>query len=84
MIHSVKLLCPSKKCRKCIRFGQKITEKFRQLNEEVEIEIVDQLEGWKLYNTWILPTVTINGKVISRGYVPSLKQIKSVLYLPDD
>jgi len=84
MIHSVKLLCPSKKCRKCIRFEQKIAEKFRQLDKAVIIEIIDQQKDCMRYNTWILPTVVINGKVVSRGYVPAVSQIKKIVNIPDD
>ena len=42
---------------------------------EANIEIIDSLDEMVTYNTWLLPTLVINDRVVARGYVPSVKQI---------
>ncbi len=69
--NKIEVLCPSKKCRRCERILKRL-EKFI-LNENIDAEIVIVTEIEKLIekNTWILPTIIINGKIAARGYFPS-------------
>ncbi len=58
-------------------------ETVRHLDADAEIEIIDQLEGWLQFQTWILPTVIINEQVVARGYAPSKEKIMAFLTIPE-
>jgi len=47
---------------------------------ETTIEIIASPDEMVTYNTWVLPALVINGQVVARGYVPSLKKILE--YMP--
>ena len=76
------ILCPKKKCRKCVRL-QKFLEKLivkQQL--DAEIVYVSELSEMLEYKTWLLPSPSINKKAVARGgYLPRetdiLLEIKS-------
>jgi hypothetical protein len=42
---------------------------------EAEVQIVDQIGELVRFNTWVLPALVINGKMIARGYVPEKSKI---------
>ena len=44
-------------------------------NINTEIEIVTGLTNFLKFNTWILPSVFINGQKVSRGYNPNPEDI---------
>ncbi len=78
MINEIKILCPARKCGKCRRMVAQVEEATRDA-EPVTMVIEDKLSEILKYPTWILPTLVINGKVIARGYVPSVEKIKEGL-----
>ncbi len=49
------------------------------LGNEAEIEIIDTIDGMIEYRTWILPTLIINGNIVARGYIPSVRIIQEYL-----
>jgi len=69
------ILCPGQKCRKCIRMVKQVEEAVQESGMEAEIQIVDKIEELVRFNTWVLPALVINGKMIARGYVPEKSKI---------
>jgi disulfide oxidoreductase YuzD len=51
----------------------------KEENVEAEIIIIDQLEEWITKHTWILPTIIVNDKIVSRGYMPEKQKILTEL-----
>lgn len=40
-------------------------------NYNADIEIITEYQEFLKHQTWILPTVIINGKIAARGYMPT-------------
>ena len=79
MKNEIKILCPARKCGKCRRMIARAEEAVKNNDQGISIVIEDSLSEILKYPTWILPTMVINGKVIARGYVPSLDKIRETL-----
>lgn len=74
-MNHIEILSPGKNCRrskKIIRYVETLIEN-HQL--EAQIEVITEAKSFLNYRTWILPTVVVNGKIVSRGYRPSEKNI---------
>lgn len=69
------ILCPGQKCRKCIRMVKQVEEAVQESGMEAEVQIVDKIDELVRFNTWVLPALVINGKMIARGYVPEKSKI---------
>ena len=69
------ILCPGQKCRKCIRMVKQVEEAVLESGMDAEIQIVDKIDELVKFNTWVLPALVINGKMIARGYVPEKSKI---------
>jgi hypothetical protein len=69
------ILCPGQKCRKCRKMVQQVDEAVLESGMEAEVQIVDKIEDLVKFNTWVLPALVINGKMIARGYVPEKSKI---------
>jgi len=69
------ILCPGQKCRKCKKMVKQVEESVLESGVEAEVKIVDTIEELVRYNTWVLPALVINGKMIARGYVPEKSKI---------
>jgi hypothetical protein len=46
---------------------------------DATIDIVDSIDEFLKYKTWILPTLVINGRNVARGYVPKVEVIQQHL-----
>jgi hypothetical protein len=71
------ILCPGSKCRKCRKMIQKVDEAVLESGMEAEVKIVDEIEELIKFNTWVLPALMINGRMVARGYVPEKSKIIS-------
>jgi hypothetical protein len=69
------ILCPGQKCRKCIRMVKQVQEAVQESGMEAEVVIVDKIDELVKFNTWVLPALVINGKMVARGYVPEKSKI---------
>ena len=77
MTAKVFILCPGSKCRKCRRMIQKVDEAVMESGMEAEVKIIDKIEELIKFNTWVLPALMINGRMVARGYVPEKSKIIS-------
>jgi hypothetical protein len=78
--NKIEVLCPSKKCRKCTRIVNSLSNLLKEENIEAEIVIIDKLEDLMQKHTWILPTIIVNDKIVARGYFPEKLKILDQLY----
>ena len=69
------ILCPGQKCRKCKRMVRQVEEAVQESGLETRVNIVDTIEELVQFNTWVLPALVINGRMIARGYVPEKSKI---------
>ena len=69
------ILCPGTKCRKCRRMIQTVEEAVSESGLDAEVKILDTIEELVKFNTWVLPALVINNKMIARGYVPEKSKI---------
>lgn len=69
------ILCPGQKCKKCIRMVKQVEEALRESGMDAEVQIVDKIDELVRFNTWVLPALVINGRMIARGYVPEKSKI---------
>jgi disulfide oxidoreductase YuzD len=75
MKNTVKILTPMIDCRKTQKIVRYLECILTQQHIEAEIIQETNFETIKQYQTWLLPTVIINEKVVARGYKPPLKEI---------
>ena len=75
MTAKVFILCPGSKCRKCRRMIQKVNEAVMESGMDAEVKIIDKIEELIKFNTWVLPALMINGRMVARGYVPEISKI---------
>lgn len=78
--NKIEVLCPSKKCLKCTRIVNSLSNLLKEENIEAEIVIIDKLEDLMQKHTWILPTIIVNDKIVARGYFPEKLKILDQLY----
>jgi hypothetical protein len=69
------ILCPGSKCRKCKKMVQQVEEAVLESGMAAEVTIVDAIDELIRFNTWVLPALVINGKMVARGYVPEKSKI---------
>ncbi len=79
MINKIEILCPPKKCGKCKRMIAQIEEAANLSSVETEISIIDDIDKLQTYNTWLLPSLVINGHMVARGYIPEMDIIQEYL-----
>jgi len=79
MTNKIEILSPGIGCRKTKRIIRSITSFLESHQLEYELKIITDYDLLTNYNTWILPTVIINNKIVSRGYKPSKKKISETL-----
>jgi len=75
MVNLIKILCPGRKCGKCRKMINCVEAVANEYGININIEIIDKIDEMIKFNTWILPTLIINGNIISRGYTPDIKLI---------
>ncbi|MGQ9476555.1 MAG: thioredoxin family protein [Actinomycetota bacterium] len=69
----IKVLGPG--CKKCIATKEAIKEVISELGLEATVEEVTDMSEIMKYNVLTTPGVVIDGKVVSKGKVPSKKEI---------
>ncbi|HNQ82133.1 MAG TPA: thioredoxin family protein [Bacteroidales bacterium] len=85
MAIQIVILCPGSKCKKCRRMIRQVEEAVLESGLEAEVKILDTLDDLMKYNTYVLPALVINGKMLARGYVPEKSMIiKEMNKLPDN
>ena len=77
MTVKILILCPGAKCRKCKKMVQQVEEAVLESGMEAEVKIVDSIDELVKFNTWVLPALMINGRMVARGYVPEKSKIIS-------
>ena len=77
--NQIKILSPSPACRRTQKIIKRMKAYFDARNIPAVFEIETDLEKIKVYDTWLLPTIIINGTMVSRGYFPPEKLIESCL-----
>jgi hypothetical protein len=82
MAAQIVILCPGSKCRKCMRMIRQVEEAVQESGFEAEIKILDTLDDFLKYNTYVLPALIINGRMFARGYVPERSMIIKELNKP--
>ncbi|MDX9905030.1 MAG: thioredoxin family protein [Bacteroidales bacterium] len=81
MAIQIVILCPGSKCKKCRRMIRQVEEAVMESGLETEINILDKMDDLLKYNTYVLPALVINGKMLARGYVPEKSKIIEELRL---
>ena len=74
-MNHIEILSPGENCRrtgKIIRYVKVLMDEHKV---DAKIEVITETQSFLNYRTWILPTVVVNGKIVSRGYRPSEKNI---------
>jgi len=66
-------------CKKCKATKEAIREVVSELGLEATVEEVTDMAEIMKYNVLTTPGVVIDGKVVSKGKVPSKKEIESWL-----
>ena len=54
---------------------KQVEEALRESGMDAEVQIVDKIDELVRFNTWVLPALVINGRMIARGYVPEKSKI---------
>jgi hypothetical protein len=60
---------------------RQVEEAVMESGLETEINILDKMDDLLKYNTYVLPALVINGKMLARGYVPEKSKIIEELRL---
>lgn len=79
MVHKIEILSPGPGCRKTQRIIDWLFNVLKRNQIEFEFKNITDQNTLSGYRTWILPTVVINNKIVSRGYKPTEKKILEAL-----
>lgn len=81
MKNKIEILSPGPECRRTQRIINSIKTILENERVDFEIQIISNQDEFFNYKTWILPTVIINNKVVSRGYKPYEQTIlKNIIF----
>lgn len=75
MTNKIEILSPGEGCRKTQRIINAIKTLLEKNQVAFELQIISNQELFTKYKTYILPTVIINNKIVSRGYKPTEQTI---------
>jgi hypothetical protein len=75
MINKIDILSPGKGCYKTQRLIRYLEKFVRKYNVDAQIYVITDRKAMLTYRTWILPAVFVNGKVVARGYRPSIENL---------
>ena len=84
MKHHIVILSPGPACWKSRKIISYLNDYLVASQIDAEIKTVHQLKEILTYRTWILPTLIIDDKIISRGYKPSKKKLDRVFGLEEE
>lgn len=71
MTNKVEILSPEPGCWKTRKITRSIKEFFKEMGIKAEFQIISDTKEHVKYDTWILPTILVNDKIVARGYRPS-------------
>ncbi len=74
-MNHIEILSPGENCRRTRKIIRYVKALMDEHKVNAEIEVITETQSFLNYRTWILPTVVVNGKIVSRGYRPSEKNI---------
>lgn len=66
-------------CPNCNQMEKIVQAVITQLNLNIKIEKVDDIQGIMKYNVMSTPALVIDEKVVIKGRVPSLSEVKALL-----
>jgi len=75
MANKIEILSPGPNCWKTRKIITSLKRFFEENNIEVEFKIINTVKEFLKYETWILPTIIINDKIVARGYRPTNEKI---------
>ncbi len=75
-MNKILILSTQRSCNKIKKLVHKLQAFAESNNFRTEIEIITEFKEFMKYETWILPTVIVNGKIAARGYMPT----KNILF----
>ncbi len=78
-MNQIEILSPGKACHRTQKIIWHLKTFIQKHELDAEIKVITENRKFLNYNTWILPTVIINGKILSRGYRPSEKNLLKTL-----
>ncbi|GAB4318317.1 MAG: hypothetical protein Kow00127_10310 [Bacteroidales bacterium] len=70
MEHKIEILSPGPGCRRTRKVVDALSHFLEKQNVRYSLKVITSLDEILNYRTWLLPTVVINGKIVSRGYMP--------------
>jgi len=77
------LLCPERKCHKCMAMEKLVEYLVNSFFPEARVVRLHRPEDMAFYNTWVVPSLFLNGSPIARGYVPdagkAIERIRKIL-----
>lgn len=79
MRNKIEILSPGPGCRRTQRIINALKSFLQNNNIDFEMEIINNQQLFSNYKTWILPTVIVNNKIVSRGYQPGEQKIREHL-----
>lgn len=71
MLIEFTLLCPERKCHKCIAMEKLVEQLINEHFPKANIVHLHSPQDLLTFDTWIVPSLFLNGKPIARGYVPN-------------
>ncbi len=75
MKNLIKILSPGPGCWKTRKMIGSLKQFFEDKGIDAEFIIISDSEEHVKYDTWILPTILINGNIVARGYRPPNERI---------
>lgn len=66
-------------CPKCQMTEKNVRAACEQMHLDIEITHLFDLKEYAKYGVMLIPSVIVDGKVISSGKVPSLEELKKTL-----
>jgi len=78
-MNKIEILSPGKGCKrtqKIINWVKNILDKNKI---KYKLEIITEQKRFTDYQTWILPTLIVNGRIVARGYKPLERKLFEAL-----
>lgn len=75
----ISILCPSKECGKCKRMISFVEKTLEEIGITAEIDFISEIAEMLKFDTWILPSLFVNNKIVSRGYIPKKEDFITII-----
>jgi small redox-active disulfide protein 2 len=66
-------------CSKCSTLEKSVKSALEELNMPQVVEKVDDIQKIIAYGVMMTPALVINGKVVVKGTVPSVKELRQII-----